>query len=719
MKKKIFSTILCILAAVCCLQFNSYADTESELLNQTNQLYTTVKVNNNNMSFNGLCGAYVYQQMKVLGLGGPSTAYANQWYGVASQMSLSSTGYRMIAKSGKNSLKEIYQEYGTNGELKYLVVTFPYQYGMSYSNPGAGHEVFIYAIKDNKVIFSESYDSSQFGKWTEEGQAASVDIDTFINVYSSMYGNVIGTVYFQDPNTIKVGWDNSQGYYRYGLSDGQYAKNQFVDLGRDQKYYFDENGRMVSNDWILVDGKWYHAAADGHMDLGWQNYNGEWYYFNDPAGDMKVNGWETFEGKRYYLTNLGPRFRDTVEYIDGKYWQFDEEGAAVELSLVKGWNQIGSIWKYILTDNTFATAQFVDLGRDQKYYFDLNANLVTNEWISYGGKWYHAAADGHMDLGWQYLDGSWYYFNDPSGDMKTNGWETYEGKLYYLGNNGARYHDTTCEIDGKTYRFNDDGVASEVKAERQEGEKPITDSEVSRTANDYQDTKQASSTSNKSTMQAVIGKNKPQQYEEYESGDLEGDERVNKKIKLLVVTGIMAGVMGITAYAGEWRQDASGWWYQNDDGTFPANTWQWIDGNDDGIAECYYFNNLGYCLLDTITPDGYVVDSNGAWRVDQTVQTKRIQGQTTKKSYYSMEEACEMALQYFNSQYSSTNGTNVIFIEETTTKGENYLFIVRWQMSDEEAERRRATGRSIAPNIYNGTVVFNRKTGEMGIEWQL
>lgn len=500
---------MCTFVVMCCFQFNSYADTESELLNQTNQLYATVKANNNNLDFNGLCGAYVYQQMKALGLGGPSTANANQWYGVASQMNRSDTGYRMIAKPGKNSLKELYQEYRTNGEIKYLVVTFPYQYGMSYSNPGAGHEVFIYAIKDNKVIFSESYGSSQFGYRAEEGQAVSVGIDTFINVYSSMYGNAIGTVYFQNPDTVKEGWDNSQGYYRYGLSNGQYAKNQFVDLGRDKKYYFDETGRMVSNDWILSGDKWYHAAADGHMDLGWQNYNGEWYYFNDPAGDMKVNGWESFEGKRYYLLSGGQRLRDTVEYIAGKYWNFDGEGAATELNFVKGWNQIGGRWKYVLEDNTLATLQFVDLGRDKKYYFDIDSNLITNDWISDRGKWYYAASDGHMNLGWQYLDGSWYYFNDPSGEMKANGWETYEGKRYYLGSNGARYHDTTQVIDGKTYQFDSNGVASEVRTGQWKGIEPNSRSGAARITNEYQDTKQANSTSDKSTMQAVTGQSKP------------------------------------------------------------------------------------------------------------------------------------------------------------------------------------------------------------------
>lgn len=56
-----------------------------------------------------------------------------------------------------------------------------------------------------------------------------------------------------------------------------------------------------------------------------------------------------------------------------------------------------------------------------------------------------------------------------------------------------------------------------------------------------------------------------------------------------------------------WQQDSTGWWYQNADGSYPKSTWQLIDG------EYYYFNERGYMLSNTTTPDGYKVNSNGAW----------------------------------------------------------------------------------------------------------
>jgi len=99
---------------------------------------------------------------------------------------------------------------------------------------------------------------------------------------------------------------------------------------------------------------------------------------------------------------------------------------------------------------------------------------------------------------------------------------------------------------------------------------------------------------------------------------------MKKKLATLVITGLFALSSLSTAFAGSWLQDNVGWWYQNDDGSYPTNGWHWIDGNNDGSAECYYFNEAGYCLINTTTPDGYAVDANGAWIVNGVVQTQAV-----------------------------------------------------------------------------------------------
>lgn len=75
-----------------------------------------------------------------------------------------------------------------------------------------------------------------------------------------------------------------------------------------------------------------------------------------------------------------------------------------------------------------------------------------------------------------------------------------------------------------------------------------------------------------------------------------------KKNKVLLLSVCISASMGITALAGQWTQDASGWYYQNDDGSHPTNQWfQDFDGT------WYYLNESGYMLTNGAAPDGRTV----------------------------------------------------------------------------------------------------------------
>lgn len=92
--------------------------------------------------------------------------------------------------------------------------------------------------------------------------------------------------------------------------------------------------------------------------------------------------------------------------------------------------------------------------------------------------------------------------------------------------------------------------------------------------------------------------------------------------KLGALTVVFSVALSFSAFAGEWKQDATGYWWQEDDGSFPKSQWKWLDGNGDGVSECYYFNENGYMARSSII-DGRQVDKNGAWIENGTVQTQR------------------------------------------------------------------------------------------------
>lgn len=79
-----------------------------------------------------------------------------------------------------------------------------------------------------------------------------------------------------------------------------------------------------------------------------------------------------------------------------------------------------------------------------------------------------------------------------------------------------------------------------------------------------------------------------------------------KRCARKLTAGLLAGAMvlstPVVASAGSWRHNSTGWWWYNDDWSYPANSWKTIYGKD------YHFNSLGY--MDTYWAR---VDGNYYW----------------------------------------------------------------------------------------------------------
>ena len=74
-----------------------------------------------------------------------------------------------------------------------------------------------------------------------------------------------------------------------------------------------------------------------------------------------------------------------------------------------------------------------------------------------------------------------------------------------------------------------------------------------------------------------------------------------KGVTVVALAGLMMAGTAITslAAAGRWEKDDIGWWWKRIGGGYPIHTWEWIDGNNDGLAECYYFDENGYLYTGT------------------------------------------------------------------------------------------------------------------------
>lgn len=153
----------------------------------------------------------------------------------------------------------------------------------------------------------------------------------------------------------------------------------FVELGG-CKFYIDPETHAPSLGWKQFDGVWYYFDENGCAHAGWLDDNGAWYYF-DKSGALQT-GWIYVDGSWYYANDSG-RMETGWLYDGGSWYYFSESSCAMQT----GWIDVNGTW----------------------YYTNASGRMETG-WFASGGAWYWFDGNGAMATGWQWIDGSWYCF---------------------------------------------------------------------------------------------------------------------------------------------------------------------------------------------------------------------------------------------------------------------------------------------------------------------
>lgn len=259
--------------------------------------------------------------------------------------------------------------------------------------------------------------------------------NTAVELYTSDKGWV--WYRFDYDGGMITGWyqDEDLNWFRYDRSGAMFSGLQTI--GEDL-YYFDQDGALLVNGEIYVEGVLYTAGPNGDCSIYSQDgWAGDTYYVDKGKA---VTGWKKIADKTYYFDpETGEKVSDTVQMIDGNRYSFGWDGT-LETGWIKRIDNGWFYWMYADSDGVLAADEWIetDAGR---CYFDSSCRMATGI----------ASIEGHHELFG--ADGIW------KETLGTQGWQEDDaGNRYYIEDN-VLLKDMTRTIDGETYHFDEYGKA--------------------------------------------------------------------------------------------------------------------------------------------------------------------------------------------------------------------------------------------------------------------
>ncbi len=209
---------------------------------------------------------------------------------------------------------------------------------------------------------------------------------------------------------------------------GLIVANGFVDRGGKTYYY--RNYRMQFG-FVEDNGRTYFMNADGSMyKQGWIGDGVNMFYMDTSDGHM-LHDLVTIAGKNYYFLPNGLMYRGILP-LDGKVYLFGADGA-----MYYGFYEDPAAGvRYFGEDGNMAVNVFLDMNGG-RYYFN-PAGIMSVGLTPVGTDIYLFGVDGKMQFGW---------YADAAG-------------MRYFTENGTMAVNTALTLDGLTYQFDANGIAT-------------------------------------------------------------------------------------------------------------------------------------------------------------------------------------------------------------------------------------------------------------------
>ena len=236
------------------------------------------------------------------------------------------------------------------------------------------------------------------------------------------------------------GWQTINGQQYFIKEDGLKATSSWID-----RSYVDKDGKKVVGSFIYDETykSYFYLKADGnYAENQWLEIGGKWYYFKE-WGYMAKSEWKG----NYYLNPSGAMAKKEWIYDNqyNSYFYLKADGKYAD----KEWIQDGNKWYYLLSGGYLATRQWVS-----DYFVNGEGAMMAKEWLfdpQYNAMFYLNADGKYARSQWAQIDGKWYYFK-ANGARAEKEW----AGNYYLGESGVMATGVVTVGDTK-YTFSDTG----------------------------------------------------------------------------------------------------------------------------------------------------------------------------------------------------------------------------------------------------------------------
>ena len=177
------------------------AAAEAGLRQQIEETYAAAKKRSRRKSFKGYCGAYVANQLVVLGL---NTSYlsanGNNTFEIYQNMENTTGGFHVTAYSAREYTLQEALEAIMRREPVATNILVGFQKGTSKAGKKYGHVLFIHGVRNGKVFYSDSCARTVDGVKYKEGEPIECSLASFVGLYANY--KLDGVVHFSKTKKV-------------------------------------------------------------------------------------------------------------------------------------------------------------------------------------------------------------------------------------------------------------------------------------------------------------------------------------------------------------------------------------------------------------------------------------------------------------------------------------------------------------------------------------